>query len=229
MRIRQNFLPRNMIDWLCFLLINVFVPIVFVYELAVILPEFHEPGSPMYCITIVLAIILIFEIMGNYTACLVVDTSVDFENLVVPRLSKAELEELGWHHCDKCDKLAPPRSWHCEACEVCILKRDHHCIFTGCCIGQENHRYFVVFIIYLLIGSLYAFVYNSLYLFVLHHGIFFHLVTVVKIVCPMLMLLSDKLFDNMSLMFYNLNILAVAYSFIMSVYHAPSVFCGGVC
>jgi palmitoyltransferase len=32
---------------------------------------------------------------------------------------------------------------------------NHHCVFTNNCVGLENQRYFLLFILYTLIGSLY--------------------------------------------------------------------------
>ncbi|XP_074038125.1 probable palmitoyltransferase ZDHHC24 [Leptinotarsa decemlineata] len=66
--------------------------------------------------------------------------------------------------CLVCETIAPPRSWHCETCNVCILKRDHHCMFTSCCIGNDNHRYFLMFVLYMFIATVYASYYNIYFL-----------------------------------------------------------------
>lgn len=77
MKIRKHLLPRRLVDWLCFLLIGVFMPIVFIFEMIVVLPAFHEPGGFWHTFTFVLAMFLIFQIKGNFVACLMIDTSVD--------------------------------------------------------------------------------------------------------------------------------------------------------
>lgn len=77
MRIRKNLLPRRLVDWFCFLLIGVFLPLVFISEIIVVLPAFHEPGGFWHTFTFAFAMFLIFNIKGNFMACLMVDTSVD--------------------------------------------------------------------------------------------------------------------------------------------------------
>ncbi|KAL9913931.1 probable palmitoyltransferase ZDHHC24 isoform X3 [Glossina fuscipes] len=162
MRIRKNVWPRRHVDWLCFLLIGISMPFVFIFEMIVVLPFIHPPGSFLHTFTFAMAVFLIFNITGNFAACIMVDTSVD-GLLKVPEKPFS----AGWHKCVKCLKIVPPRSWHCKICNCCILKRDHHCPFTGCCVGYRNHRYFIMFILFLFIGSTYAFIYNSVFLWTL--------------------------------------------------------------
>uniref|UniRef100_A0A1B0AF85 Uncharacterized protein n=1 Tax=Glossina pallidipes TaxID=7398 RepID=A0A1B0AF85_GLOPL len=76
MRIRKNVWPRRYVDWLCFLLIGVFMPIVFIFEMIVVLPLIHPPGSFLHTFTFAMAAFLIFNITGNFVACVMVDTSV---------------------------------------------------------------------------------------------------------------------------------------------------------
>ncbi|XP_005177764.1 probable palmitoyltransferase ZDHHC24 [Musca domestica] len=225
MKIRKNFLPKRIVDWLCFLLIGVFLPIVFIFEIIVVLPAFHEPGGFWHTFTFIMACFLIFNITGNFMACLMIDTSVDFENLRPP----PDAEKLDWWYCKKCERMAPPRSWHCKVCKCCILKRDHHCLFVGYCIGHRNHRYFMMFVVFLFIGATYAFVYNSLYLWVVKARIYRNFLSFLKMTCPMLMVVSGPLWLNMFLIFYNLNILAFVYSVVLLWYHGSGLFEGGVC
>ncbi|XP_013102397.2 probable palmitoyltransferase ZDHHC24 [Stomoxys calcitrans] len=225
MKIRKNVLPRRIVDWLCFLLIGVFLPIVFIFEMIVVLPAFHEPGGFWHTFTFTIAMFLIFNIKGNFLACLMIDTSVDFASLKTP----PNAESMGWRHCKKCDRLAPPRSWHCSICKCCILKRDHHCLFVGCCVGHRNHRYFMMFVVFLFIGATYAFVYNSLFLWVVNARIYRNFLSLLKMTCPLLMTVSGSIWQNMFLVFYNLNILAVVYSVVLLWYHGPGLFRGGVC
>lgn len=51
---------------------------------------------------------------------------------------------------------APPRSFHCSHCNACILKRDHHCFFSNSCIGFYNQRFFILYIVYMVWGNIWA-------------------------------------------------------------------------
>ncbi|EDW01304.1 probable palmitoyltransferase ZDHHC24 [Drosophila grimshawi] len=226
MRVRRNPLPRRLVDILCYLVIGVFLPIVFIFEIIVVLPQFHAPGSLLHSFTFLLAMFMLFNIKGNMVACMMIDTSVD-KLVEAPPVGSAE--RLEWRHCTICDKLAPPRSWHCKVCGVCILKRDHHCLFTGCCIGHENHRYFMCFIFYLFVGSLYALAYNSVFMWVLNGDIYYKWITLVKLLCPMSMLVLGNFWTNLQLFFYCLNILALLYALVMLWYHVPIMLRGEVC
>ncbi|XP_030385936.1 probable palmitoyltransferase ZDHHC24 [Scaptodrosophila lebanonensis] len=226
MNIRKNVLPRRLVDWLCFLTIGIFLPIIFIFEMVIVLPAFHEPGGFFHTFTLLMGIFLVFNIKGNMIACMMVDTSVNYMHLQPPT-EPIELEK--WIHCATCDKLAPPRSWHCKSCGVCILKRDHHCLFMGCCIGHYNHRYFLCFIVYLFLGALYALVYNSIYIWILNGAVFSRWLTALKLICPMLMLVSGPFSSNMYLLFYSLNVLALLYPTLLLGYMGPLVLGGRVC
>ena len=58
-------------------------------------------------------------------------------------------------YCEPCRQVMPPRSEHCEFCKKCILRVDHHCIWMGnSCIGLLNHKFFILYLIYLSFGCL---------------------------------------------------------------------------
>jgi hypothetical protein len=64
-----------------------------------------------------------------------------------------------YHHvpwCRTCDKAKPPRTHHCSLCGTCVLKMDHHCPWINGCVGYHNQRYFILFLLYLLAGTLYS-------------------------------------------------------------------------
>uniref|UniRef100_A0A915I947 Palmitoyltransferase n=1 Tax=Romanomermis culicivorax TaxID=13658 RepID=A0A915I947_ROMCU len=58
--------------------------------------------------------------------------------------------------CSTCNIDVPMRSHHCTMCNYCVLRKDHHCYFMGGCVGFGNQRYFIVFLFWSVIGSIYA-------------------------------------------------------------------------
>ncbi|KAH8739223.1 hypothetical protein FG386_000699 [Cryptosporidium ryanae] len=56
-------------------------------------------------------------------------------------------------HCYTCGIIRPPRSVHCNVCDGCVDKFDHHCPWVGTCIGSGNHKYFIAFLVSLLINE----------------------------------------------------------------------------
>ena len=54
--------------------------------------------------------------------------------------------------CRKCKGPKPLRAHHCSVCNRCVLKMDHHCPWIMSCVGLKNHRYFVLFLVYLTLG-----------------------------------------------------------------------------
>lgn len=54
--------------------------------------------------------------------------------------------------CHKCQGPKPRRAHHCKICRKCVLKMDHHCPFVNNCVGLRNHRFFILFLLELVIG-----------------------------------------------------------------------------
>ena len=59
--------------------------------------------------------------------------------------------------CAKCKVPKPPRTHHCSTCKRCVRRLDHHCPFTANCIGEDNQHYFLLFIFYSWVATVYAF------------------------------------------------------------------------
>lgn len=55
--------------------------------------------------------------------------------------------------CASCCKTRPLRARHCYLCGRCVQKIDHHCPWINNCVGHANHRYFMLFLVYLLLGT----------------------------------------------------------------------------
>ena len=56
------------------------------------------------------------------------------------------------------------RSKHCLICQICIDEFDHHCFWVGNCIGKDNYTLFFIFLIYILINTLFNIGVNIYYL-----------------------------------------------------------------
>ena len=56
------------------------------------------------------------------------------------------------------------RSKHCLICQICVDEFDHHCFWVGNCIGKDNYTLFFIFLIYILINTLFNIGVNIYYL-----------------------------------------------------------------
>ena len=58
--------------------------------------------------------------------------------------------------CEKCTGKAtwkPQRAHHCRECGFCIHKMDHHCPWVNNCVGYRNMKYFLQFVLYIMLSS----------------------------------------------------------------------------
>ncbi|OZJ06384.1 hypothetical protein BZG36_00672 [Bifiguratus adelaidae] len=72
-----------------------------------------------------------------------------------PGVPLAVLEEGVEKRCKKCGGPKPERTHHCSVCNRCIQRFDHHCPWIHNCVGHHNHRYFIVFMVYLCFAAIY--------------------------------------------------------------------------
>jgi len=56
------------------------------------------------------------------------------------------------HFCTVCMIRKPLRSKHCRRCGRCVAREDHHCPWVDNCIGLNNHKHFILYVLFLIAG-----------------------------------------------------------------------------
>lgn len=54
-------------------------------------------------------------------------------------------------YCRTCELWRPARTSHCYTCGVCVLEHDHHCTLIGACIGKRSLRWFVCYLLTMVV------------------------------------------------------------------------------
>lgn len=220
MRIRKYFLPRNLGDFFAFVFLLCIIPFGYWFEVFLVLPSLYPTVSVSYILNVISATFLFISITSNFVYMVLMDCSVHRE-FMPPQ------KEPLWSFCEVCVTFTPPRSWHCNVCGTCILKRDHHCKFAGCCVGHQNQRFFVFFLTYLSIATVYALYMNTY--FILEHTTFSG-VSILKFIFPLafLMLGLDMSVQHCYTLFYVINLLGMFSAVFVLYYHISSMIKGCV-
>lgn len=227
MKFRRNIIPTNLTDFGSMLFLFAAVPITFVFEITIVLPQLYVAGTFLYYFHIVAATFIFCNVLSNTVCVIVCDTSIRGEMLNVPD-TLSPMETKLWRLCAVCETLVPPRSWHCNVCNICVLKRDHHCAFTGCCVGHTNQRYFLMLLLYVFVGSLYASLYNNYFIWWLNADVFWNSSTILKLVFPLLMFAWDANTGQYYLIVYLINMIGAMFSGFLLFYHMRNVLSGAV-
>ena len=66
--------------------------------------------------------------------------------------------------CPYCLVKKKYRSLHCLICQKCVDEFDHHCFWVGNCIGKKNYTLFFIFLIYILLNTLFNVCINIFFL-----------------------------------------------------------------
>lgn len=61
-----------------------------------------------------------------------------------------------WTVCTRCETYRPPRAHHCRICKRCIRRMDHHCPWINNCVGERNQKFFLQFLFYVGMLSIYS-------------------------------------------------------------------------
>lgn len=67
--------------------------------------------------------------------------------------------EIGMQQfCRKCHHLRPPQAAHCWWGDVCITEMDHYCIILGVVVGARNLRWFMGYLLSIMVASVFGMV-----------------------------------------------------------------------
>jgi len=134
--------------------------IIFVYYRA-LLPYYWAGWRPGGIAHLLLSVFLSANIFYNYTLVVLTKpgSPPDDPHADDDELRRAPVPRRGEgfsRYCKQCKRAKPPRSHHCHVCRTCVLRMDHHCPWINNCVGFRNHRFFTLFMLYLLAGCVYV-------------------------------------------------------------------------
>ena len=96
--------------------------------------------------------------------------------------------------CRQCHIVKVSGIVHCSICHKCVYMKDHHCIWFNQCIGQFNLKYFILFLLYLLLCSYLSLMKGFYYLIIKNYMNIFAKYTIIKDVCLFIFLLLDTIY-----------------------------------
>ena len=64
--------------------------------------------------------------------------------------------KAGKGFCELCKCVKEAGVSHCSSCSRCVINRSHHCHWINNCVGKYNHKFFVLYLFYSCVWSLFS-------------------------------------------------------------------------
>jgi palmitoyltransferase len=163
---------------LMFITANFFIVSVTILFRFVIMPSITGNSLLSYFVHSMMNLFLFINIMFNYYSCAFTaagspphcddpgsilgerTTFIDGEKAYVVNSRKVVAPFVVYKYCEKCECIKPPRAHHCRIVDSCILDMDHYCPWMNNCVGHYNYRYFLLFLVYVLLGASYIMIFT---------------------------------------------------------------------
>ena len=114
----------------------------------IIIPDFNNDIFSIIYLTFSAIVFLLYSILSCSDPGKMVQQYKDLLDIVE---KGQEIE----NYCPYCLVKKTYRSLHCLICQKCVDDFDHHCFWVGNCIGKSNYTLFFIFLVYILINTLF--------------------------------------------------------------------------
>lgn len=99
---------------------------------------------------------------------------------------------------------------------------------SGCCIGHNNQRFFIWLVFYLFIGTTYASILNSIFIWIIHGDEFRTTITFIKIIFPLAMFMFEGSTMQYYLLMYIINLIGSVFTGFLLYYHVRNMWRGSI-
>ncbi|XP_037068015.1 palmitoyltransferase ZDHHC16-like [Pollicipes pollicipes] len=114
-------------------------------------PYWRDRSTPTLVILFIVGHWIFVNVVFHYIYALTTSPGHPPQGALVPETASI---------CRKCIAPKPPRTHHCTVCNKCVLKMDHHCPWLNQCVGHYNHRFFYMYMVYMVLGTLFVMVFG---------------------------------------------------------------------
>ena len=136
----------------CYYVVAILIMVPYYIFLAPKLWNDITPALPI-CTSVCLALSLTFYLLTSCTdpgiiprRALLERKREEFQDLLMPNANPNNVRGER-KFCDTCLVFRPLKASHCSVCQNCVEVFDHHCPFVNNCVGKRNYRYFIGFLL----------------------------------------------------------------------------------